>query len=85
MDEKLNLIDTGFLKKLMKEKELSESEFAEKIGVSHSYVNRVMNNKRGAGKKFIYGVISVFPDVKLDQLFCSGNRLPKGNKKVNTA
>lgn len=73
-------VDTVFLNSLMKVKGLSESEFAQAIGVSHSMVNRVMNGKRGAGNKFVFGVLSAFNDVSYSQLISNGTSLPKGNK-----
>jgi transcriptional regulator with XRE-family HTH domain len=73
-------IDIEFLTSLMKVKGLSESEFAEKIGVSRSMVNRVMNGKRGAGNKFVFGVLQTYPDVSYGQLIKSDKQLTKGNK-----
>lgn len=80
-----SLIDTDFLKSLMKVKNLTESQFAEKIGVSRSTVNRVMNGNRGAGSKFLYGVLSNFPDVSYGQLINHDTLLTKGNRKNKSA
>jgi transcriptional regulator with XRE-family HTH domain len=80
MKDTAAVIDTEFLKSLMKVKGLTESEFAGIIGISYSMVNRVINGKRGAGNKFIFGVLSNFPDVTYGQLIRRDNVLPKGNK-----
>lgn len=79
------MVDTEFLKSLMKVKNLSESEFADAIGVSHSMVNRVLNGKRGAGTKFIIGVLNNFAGVEMSQLIRYDSPLTKGNKKPKTA
>lgn len=78
---KTTLVDVDFLNSLMKVKGLSESEFAQTIGVSHSMVNRVMNGKRGAGSKFVSGVLQTFPDVSYGQLIKSDKTLTKVNKQ----
>jgi len=78
-------VDTDFLKSLMKVKNLSESQFAEIIGVSHSMVNRVINGNRGAGTKFIVGVLNNFEGVTIGQLIKCDHTLPKGNKKAKSA
>ena len=73
-------IDLDFVNSLMKVKGLSESEFAQVIGVSHSMVNRVMNGKRNGGNKFIAGVLNSFQDVSYSQLVKHAPVLTKGNK-----
>lgn len=74
------VVDVDLVNSLMKVKGLSESEFAHKIGVSHSMVNRVINGKRGAGNKFIFGILSAFSDVTYSQLIKHDETLTKGNK-----
>lgn len=85
MKTNFGMVDTEFLKSLMKVKNLSASEFAEVIGVSHSMVSRVLNGKRGAGTKFIVGVLNNFEGVEMSQLFRYDRVLPKVNKKAKTA
>lgn len=74
------VVDVEFLISLMKVKGLTESEFANSIGVSHSMVNRVLNGKRGAGSKFVFGVLQTYPDVNYSQLIKSERPLTKVNK-----
>lgn len=76
------VIDIEFLNSLMKVKGMNESEFSQAIGVSRSTVSRVMNGKRGAGNKFIFGVLNTFPDVSYGQLIKHDRSLPKGNKSA---
>lgn len=78
--QKTVVVDVDFLNSLMKVKGLTESEFAQAIGVSHSMVNRVVNGKRGAGNKFIFGILDTFKDVSYGQLIKHDRVLPKGNK-----
>lgn len=80
MNSNNGLVDTLFLKSLMLVNNLSESEFADKIGVSHSMVNRVINGKRGGGKKVILGILRAFEGVRYDQIIHYDNSLTKGNK-----
>ena len=47
----------------------SESQFAMKLGVSRSMVNRFFNGKRSGGAKFIGGLMKVFPDEPMEKLF----------------
>jgi transcriptional regulator with XRE-family HTH domain len=77
---KIVVVDVDFLNSLMKVKGLSESDFAQTIGVSHSMVNRVLNGKRGAGNKFIFGILNTFTDVSYGQLIKHERQLPKGNR-----
>jgi transcriptional regulator with XRE-family HTH domain len=78
-------VDIDFIRSFMRVKGLGESEFAHKIGISHSMLNRVLNGKRYAGNKVIFGMLAAFSDLKVDQ-FCSyDNILTKGNKKQKTA
>lgn len=85
MNAKDGIVDTQFLKSLMKVKNLSESQFADRIGVSHSMVNRVLNGKRGAGAKFLIGILNAFEDVTMNQIYSCVKTLPKGNKVKKTA
>jgi len=73
-------VKVDFLRKHLKENELSESEFAEIIGVSHSTVNRIFNGKRNPGSKFIAGVLKNFTTLTFEQVFTCENELPKGNE-----
>lgn len=73
-------VDVEFLNSLMTVKGLTESEFAQTIGVSRSTMSRVINGKRGAGNKFIFGILNTFPDVSYGQLIKPAHPLPKGNK-----
>jgi transcriptional regulator with XRE-family HTH domain len=78
-------VDTEFIKSFMKVKGLGESEFASAIGITHSMLNRVLNGKRNAGNKVIFGILSTFKELKVDQ-FCSyDQQLPKGNKNKKSA
>jgi transcriptional regulator with XRE-family HTH domain len=78
------IVRTEFLRKYLVENKLSESQFAETIGVAHSTVNRVLNGKRNPGSKFIAGVLKNFKDLSFDTVFSYEYSLPKGNNE-NTA
>jgi transcriptional regulator with XRE-family HTH domain len=75
------LVNSSFLRKYLKQKELTESQFANEIGVAHSTVNRVLNGKRNPGNKFIAGVLTSFSDLNFEQVFLYKRPLPKGNER----
>jgi transcriptional regulator with XRE-family HTH domain len=75
------LVRTEFLLNYLKDKNLSESKFAEIIGVAHSTVNRILNGKRNPGSKFIAGVLKNFNDLNFDLVFSFECELPKGKIK----
>lgn len=79
IEQKIFLRD-NFLKDYIVENNMTEAEFAFKIGVSHSTVNRVLNRKRNPGGKFISGVLVQFNDLTFDKVFIFNNGLPKGKK-----
>lgn len=74
-------VKVDFLRKYLEENKLSESQFAELIGVSHSTVNRIFNGKRNPGSKFIAGVLKNFNCLTFEEVFTYETKLPKGNKK----
>jgi transcriptional regulator with XRE-family HTH domain len=78
-------VDIEFIRSYMKVKGYTEQQFAAIIGVTHSTLNRVLNGKRGAGKKVIFGILSSCSDVSMNQLLSNDPKLPKGNKKTKTA
>jgi transcriptional regulator with XRE-family HTH domain len=55
----------------------SEYELAKRMGVSYSYVNRVMSGKRMPGRKFIAGLVDIGMDPKA--IFIMPKALPSGN------
>lgn len=74
-------VKIDFLRKHLDDNGLSEKEFAEIIGVSHSTVNRILNGKRHPGGKFVTGVLSNFNSLSFDEVFSYDISLPKGNDK----
>lgn len=75
-------VKTDFLRKYLFENNLSESQFAQIIGVAHSTVNRVLNGKRNPGSKFIAGVLKNFSDLNFDTVFAYECNLPKGKNRT---
>lgn len=47
----------------------SQNELANRAGVSKGTISRVLNGKRGAGRKVIAGLLRTFPDETLESLF----------------
>lgn len=72
-------LNEDVLRDYLKENNVSEANFAKKIGVAHSTVNRVLNGKRNPGGKFISGVLTEYPDLTFEEVFILNNNLPKGN------
>lgn len=75
-------LNSEVLRKYLRDNNISEAEFASKIGVAHSTVNRVLNGKRNPGGKFISGVLTEYNDLTFDKLFIFNHDLPKGNNKT---
>ena len=58
-----------YIQKLVFQRGWSQTEFAEKLGMSRAEVNRFFNGKRKGGTKFAGNVIRVFPSEPLESLF----------------
>ncbi len=63
------VVNEQFLRNYIKEKDLSEGEFAQLIKVTHPTVNRVLNGKRNPGSKFIAGVLLYCDGVTFEKAF----------------
>jgi transcriptional regulator with XRE-family HTH domain len=75
------IVKTDYLKKYLSDNKLSESQFAETIGVARSTVNRILNGKRNPGSKFVAGVLKSYDDLTFDSVFSYNKQLPKGKIK----
>lgn len=79
MDSEANItVKSNFLREFLAQKNISDGQFAEMIGVANSTVNRIMNGKRNPGSKFISGVLTSFPGLTFEQVFFCTDELPKG-------
>ena len=76
-----SIVNTDEIKKFMKSRDLSEYGLAKLIGVSYSYVFRVLRGQRNAGKAFILGMTGV--GMPVEKIFSVP--LPKCNEAVNGA
>lgn len=65
MSRRLNV---KFMKKYMQDKGHSEIKYASIIGVSPSMLNRVLNGKREAGKKVIFGILSADSELNIEKI-----------------
>lgn len=57
------------LKEKLKKNLWSQNELAIRVGVTRGTISRVMNNKRGAGRKVIEGLLRTFPEETIESLF----------------
>lgn len=62
-------LNSSKLKELMKDKDLSQNKLAIKADVSKGTISRVLNGKRGAGRKVVAGLLKTFPDETVESLF----------------
>lgn len=62
-------LNIGALKFFLAQHGYTEAQFAKKIGVTRSFVNRVLNGDRKPGFKFITGFCQAFPDYPIDAFF----------------
>jgi len=62
-------LDTEKVSKLVKDKYSSLRKAAKAMGISHSYLSKVLTGKREPGRKFIDGMLVVFKEIKFEELF----------------
>jgi hypothetical protein len=94
-DNYLNTVDTNEVKKFMQENGFREPEMAAKMGISYTYLFRVLRGERKGGAKFITGLINVgmpkermfannaLPKDKTEDPSYGRSPLPEGNKEVD--
>lgn len=61
-------VNVEYLKQYKESKNLTNKEFAEKIGVHESTVSRILSGKKGVGYKFIIGVLYFLDDIDFNRL-----------------
>lgn len=71
-------INIKFIKEKMNEKGWSKVEFARRAGLSRAYVGRVLNLERNGGGAFIIGLVTAFPDEKINDFFIKEDCNPEG-------
>lgn len=57
------------LAKYMAGHDMSQGQLAEKIGVAHTTVGRVLRGMQAPGERFIAGLLAAFPHLDFDDLF----------------
>ena len=70
---------TNRLLKILESKNLSASQFAEKIGVQRSSVSHILSGRNKPSLDFIIKIITVFSDISLDWLI----KGVKSDKTIN--
>lgn len=73
----MNEINLSAIKNFMTLHCLSEQEMAAKMGISHSYLFRVLQGTRNPGRKFIEGMLNA--GMKVNDIFLT-KPFPKGNR-----
>lgn len=72
----MQLVDIKKVKAFMAEKNMSEPEFANTMGITYSYLFRVLRGDRQPGRKFIEGLLNA--GMRADDIFLP-LPLPKSN------
>lgn len=62
-------LNSDKLKELMEINGLSQNKLAVKANVSKGTISRVLNGKRGVGRKVASGLLRTFPSETIDTLF----------------
>lgn len=62
-------LDIQVVSKLIAGKYRSLREAAKAMGISHSYLSKVLAGKREPGKKFIDGMLAAFKGIKFEEIF----------------
>jgi transcriptional regulator with XRE-family HTH domain len=63
------ILNTGYLKELMKTKNWSNAELASRSGISAATVSRILAGKRGAGSFTLAAIRKTFPEEPVEKLF----------------
>ena len=61
------------IKKILKEKGISASEFSNKINVQRSSISHIINGRNKPSLEIVSKICKVYPDVKLDWLILGEN------------
>ncbi|UHA74438.1 helix-turn-helix domain-containing protein [Paenibacillus sp. 481] len=77
---KVAAIDTDKLKSYLEMEQLSISDMAHSIGVSHSNLSRVLSNQRPAGGRVWGGLVGYFGR-RIFEFISYDSNVPKGTKK----
>lgn len=72
----MQLVNTKKVEEFMAKKCMTEPEFADAMGITYSYLFRVLRGKRQPGRKFIEGLFNA--GMKAEDIFLPP-LLPKGN------
>jgi len=72
----MQLINLGKVKQFMDEKRMNEPEMAGYMGITYSYLFRVLRGKRQPGRKFIEGLFAA--GMQAEDIFLP-RVLPKGS------
>jgi len=81
MEQRVIEANIPFFREYLRQQGLSESRFAELIGVAHCTVNRVLNGKRNPGSKFIAGVLNHCRGVTFKEAFFFVQPPDEANKR----
>ena len=47
---------------------------AKAMGISHSYLSKVLSGKREPGSKFIHGLLATFKEISYEEIFFKVNK-----------
>jgi transcriptional regulator with XRE-family HTH domain len=72
----------GKLVKIQEDKGLTNSQLADILGVSQSYISRLKNGLRDPGPEFLGSVMNVFPSMILDVVLYVKQLGTENNKEV---
>jgi len=62
-------LNKDYIRELVFKQGWSQTEFAEKLGMSRAEVNRFFNGRRTGGSKLVGNIIRVFYNVPMNKLF----------------
>jgi len=71
-------LNKDYIRELVFKQGWSQTEFAEKLGMSRSEVNRFFNGRRAGGSKLAGNIVRVFANEPMDKLFYFNIELQTG-------
>lgn len=69
----MNIIDKKVIVEIMCIRGWSQNELARRVGVSKGTMSKVINGKRGTGRKVLAGLLKAIPETSYDLLIENKN------------
>ena len=69
------------IKQIIEYKQLTINKFAEKVGASNSYFNKIIKNNTSIGSDKIENILTAFPEISAEWLIMGTGQMIKNNRQ----